>query len=396
MIIGDRNCVGSIKWHNSVERDHDEYVDSDLPYASLDLTSPFEGGSRVIQISVGRIPSSAKNGFAEAISYLNNAMSYDSRGVELDAFAFSKKKSEKCSEMIFSRIHPDFFVSPPFTFLDVDDKGSSPYTLLSPRNTYNLLCLNMHGSSKNDNLSNDDGYKEVYSPQCLPKGNDVKYVMCATTCYGAKPVIRHGNNQSILVTALTNGCLGFVGSTQVVWGRWDRAIEEGFSPYAGYVVVGEFANGVGSGLSLGESYMDAISKTAVYEQDSNTPDHCGIKAIASFALYGDPSLHLIGRNEFSKSSSYDVSQKSFHIPISSVKKTTNTKLTAVKNEIEEIVSEILSEIYGDLTGVTIDYYRESGYDGYKIIANKSVEYGTSAAIIYIDKNEKVENVLVSN
>ena len=81
MIIGDRNCVGSIKWHNSVERDHDEYVDSDLPYASLDLTSPFEGGSRVIQISVGRIPSSAKNGFAEAISYLNNAMSYDSRGV---------------------------------------------------------------------------------------------------------------------------------------------------------------------------------------------------------------------------------------------------------------------------------------------------------------------------
>ena len=396
MIIGDRNCIGSIKWENLLwDGDHgdsDKEVDSDLPYIALDTSSPFENGGQIFKISVGRIPSSAKTGFPEAIAYLENAMQYDCRGQGLNAFALSAAEWEKVSQINFEDAVQDVHTCPYDSF--VEEMREEGLNILPKNGTYNLLCFNLHGGPFGHYWVSGDGNK-AYSPKCLPSNSNVKYIICTEACYGAKPVIASGDGQSTLVTALSNRCLGFVGSTQIAYGATDWMYEMGDMPMGADTLVGRFASGVAKGLSMGESYMKALEATVA---DENLITSYDIKTIASFALYGDPSLHLLDGG--SRKSSFDTGvQKGFHISLPDVKGTVERRLTAVSAEIQGKVNDLLAHFYDGLSKsqsqIKVNYYSVSGYNGYKAVSKRIYGEITEISGIYISKTGKIEKVYVS-
>ena len=393
LIIGDRNSVDSIKWKNPIysddeNGDSDRIVDSDLPYTTLDTTSPFESGPQVFKLSVGRIPSSAGNGFPEAITYLKNAMEYNCRGVSLDPFALSAIEWAKVSRANFDDITPELYSCPPSSF--VERMRQYNLNILPRDETFNLYCFNLHGGPTHHYWLSGDGHL-AYSPECLPNHENVKYVMCTESCYGAKPVIVAGDGQSTLMTALANRCLGFVGSTQIAYGITDYWYEKGYQPMGADVLIGNFASGVGFGMSLGEAYMEALSETVAGRTSMNAED---IKTLASFALYGDPSLHLL-EDDCYKSKSRPASKKSFHIPMPDVRKAVNMKLTTVSSKISAKVSDYIAKSYKDSSNIVTKYYAVSGYDGYKATSKQINGHTTGILSIYVSKNGDVDSVYVS-
>ena len=390
LILGDRSCIGSAKWENLLndpDGDSDAFVDSDLPYVALNAESPFEGGSRAFCLDVGRIPSVAKNGFREACAYLKNAMNYEECTYS-SSFALSAKEWETVSRVNFRNASPEFYTCPPFTL--VEEMRQYQFDVLPNDNRHNLLCFNLHGSPTHHYWLSGDGTL-AYSPKCLPNGNDIGYVLCTEACYGAKPIISEDGDQSILISALAGHCLGFVGSTQIAYGLPDVALLHGGSPCCADILIGEFATRVANGDSLGDAYMRALS--AMTENRSTLKGE-EIKTIASFGLYGDPSLRLI-RGGNRKSAASQTESKSFHIPMPDVRRAVYTKLVAVSHQLSEIMNEAIAKFYNGMENVTPRYYAVSGYDGYKAACKKETSHTSDVLSIYFDKNGNIEEVYVS-
>jgi hypothetical protein len=121
------------------------------------------------------------------------------------------------------------------------------------------------------------------------------YALMTEACYGAKPFIYDGE-KSILVHALTNGCVAFVGSTTPAWGGVGETML-----YAD-VLAHKYLKYIQSGKTAGESYILALNDVMSSLYGCR---ELKLKTWAQFFLYGDPSIALVAKHGQSNYSSFD-------------------------------------------------------------------------------------------
>ena len=399
MIVGDREAVPSAKWENGLydggRGDSDKYVDSDVPYITLEAKSLFEGAPFSPKVGVGRIPSSAKGGFQEALTYFENAENLSMRAKKINAITLSAYEWKRVSQMNFDDIDPDFYTCPSSSFVE-----RSELDIIDKRRPYNLLSFNLHGSDRHDYWVSGDG-NAAYSPDCLPTSANVGYVIGTESCYGAKPVIRDsGEAQSTLVSALGDKCLAFFGSTQIAYGIPDTALAGGSKPCCADILVGEFVNRVSDGWEFGKAYLSGLS--ALISSVSGRCTAEDVKTMCSFALYGDPSLTLtapVGSKKTAKSAPAVKSDtKSLHITMPDVRAIVGKKIAAVSKEIEDRLKAYVSRVYEGFEGVTPTYYKIGNKGEYKasyFSEARSEDQISTIMNLYFDEDGTVGNVYVS-
>jgi len=268
MIVGDSTVIPNAEWIN-VCNDGDETVPSDLAYITLDAESPWNGAVYDFKniTQVGRVPAKAENGFATAIRYFNNTMAFAGYSYT-KSFAYSALVWEQTSRAEFAHLNPYLVTSPNYTS---DNLGRIS-------GEYNLACFNLHGSDEGHAWYGQQGwdYPEAFKKELLPLNGG--YALLTEACYGARPLY----SDSIVVNAIENNCIAFVGSTKIAYGYADGDL------CCADVIAQNFTKGIAGGMTAGNAFLGALSALSsawMGEQD--------IKTMAEFALYGDPSVTLI-------------------------------------------------------------------------------------------------------
>ena len=329
MIVGDRTSIDSIRWYNPLVRcgDPDEYIHSDLPYITLDTSSSFQRSVFNFDIEIGRLPSNPKNGFEEAIRYLTNTINLHNSNRSIKTLVSTAIQWTASSALTYKSItNKELYPCPDVSFIP----GPKINRVLNNYSSHNLLCFNFHGSPMSndwvwededaDPLSNQY-YKSAYSPECLPSNSNIAYAICTEACYGAKPT----DNQSILMTALQNRCLAYVGSSESAYGAANY-VEASLSAD---VLAKQFSYYTYQGFLFGSAFLKALTEMFTPANNYNLNWH-EIKTITTFALYGDPTLSLLNSNI----KTFDHTPKNYsdyHIPLPSIHQTIELQIEKVRN-----------------------------------------------------------------
>lgn len=398
-IVGDRDAVESISWNNplhhspSLNRDSDKTVDSDLPYVTLSTESPFNSVTFPYTLRVGRLPAQAKSGFEQAVEYFENTSAVVHDNVAKYAphpLVLCAEEWQKCSHSIFYPNSDELYPCGPYTYI-----SQSKMQILSNRTPHNLYCFNLHGSPTMDYWVNGDGCA-AYSPQALPHRHG--YVIGTEACYGAKPVIRKTTEQSILITALQNGCLGYLGSTQIAFGITDDFFSPGYQFSNADAMVGGFTKYVSEGYSLGESYVKSV-KDILNSAKSNKLRGEECKTLASFALYGDPSLICFEYFScYSASKSYEPKANqdtSIHIAMPDIITAVEAKITKVNQEISDTIDNFVRKTCPFFSDTKPAYFRLDGDNGYTVSYSKKQNNLTKIMNIYFDDSGNITDVFVT-
>ncbi len=397
MIIGDKDCIESAKWRNgtydpSGEGDPDKYIDSDLPYISLNTSSLFDETQHSLRIPVGRIPSSAETGFEEAKIYLKNLMALEDKYRTPSPACLSAEEWQSVSSLNFEHSRLDLYPCPPYTF--VDDIYQPGVRTIDNINDYNLLCYNVHGSPEHNYWASGNGTL-AFSPRALPNNSESGYVIATEACYGAKPIIDLSQEETILLGAIKNRCLGYVGSTQVAYGATDRGLEMGFPASCADILVGSFAKYVIEGYSLGIAYLKAILNLFL---DSNSIDPEELKTAGSFALYGDPSIRFYSSGS---AKSTNPKQALPHIAMPNVRAAVNMKLASVSQELAAKMGDFMSQFHGSAAKSTqMKYYSLAGHNGYRAVCKSKNPKGSANGIsnivsVYFDSKGDPKRIYCS-
>ncbi len=394
MIIGDRNSVPSVKWENPLD-DFDDFVDSDLCYFTLDIESPFKKIPERFYACPARIPASLQTGFSQACDYFDNVMNNRNLEIDVKAVTLSAREWINVSMLNFEFACNDIYACPPNSFLQNENVSS-----IANKEDYNLLCFNLHGSQSFDYWVSGDG-TPGYSPDCLPSGYN-EYIICTEACYGAKPIIRNNGNQSTLVAALQNGCIAFCGSTQIAYGTPDSALCIGEKPSAADILVGSFAKFVYARMTTGAAYLQAVYNLL---NDSKFVHAEDIKTLASFALYGDPSLCLaqnVGekteKNEMGaikNSEALSGRRRLRFATFPNVRLMINRRIFDVSTKIQNTISGCLNAHFKEFINISPDYYELSEGRGYKATFKKKNKTIGNCLNIYVDSHGSICKIYIS-
>lgn len=283
LIVGDSSVIPFMNWVN-YSGDDDRTVPSDLPYITLDTRSPWDGQeySFVCVTQVGRIPSSYVNGFENAIKYFQFAAQYESQS-SVSPFAITAYEWKQASKLVFSKLKCDILSSPEYT---CNERYAASYGMrkLPNLDDRNLLGFNLHGADTTHYWygQRDDSFPEAFEAACLPKSKK-GYTVCVEACYGARPKVEVGGQQSIVVSALSNKCVAFVGSTRIAYGAVDKSM------CCADVIANEFINSALNSNTAGSAFLSSLTALLKTGYDESI-----IKTLAEFALYGDPSIVPFG------------------------------------------------------------------------------------------------------
>jgi hypothetical protein len=168
------------------------------------------------------------------------------------------------------------------------------------RDEYNLLCFNLHGGDRTHEWYGQVG-SSIYSfkPRAFNRtvlnyGRVSPYVLCTEACFGARPNIGADGDDSMVVSALTNKCIAFVGSSRTAYGC--PGVRGGQLSCAD-IIANSFTKYTAKGNTVGEAFLKALTDLC-----KGVMEEAEIKTLAEFALYGDPSLRLVSGGQKSHSS----------------------------------------------------------------------------------------------
>lgn len=284
LIVGDRTVVPSIEWENETA-DRDETVLSDLPYITNELESPWDENDFDFEdiTAVGRIPTKAETGFAEAIKYFSNTMKYKPYD-SVKSFVYTARQWVVTSKQEFAHLSPYMICSPEYISEKEQQRRQGVKFISGIGDGYNLLCFNLHGSDGTHYWYGQDGgwLPIAMDGNVLTYQRKSPFFVCTEACYGARPIVTPGK-ASIVVHALTNNCIAFVGSSRIAYGMPDGGM------CAADVIANKYTQCLLKGYTCGEAFLNALD--AVY--NDGDMDEVDIKTLAEFALYGDPSARLV-------------------------------------------------------------------------------------------------------
>ncbi len=285
LIVGDDSVIPSIEWDNE-SADDDETVPSDLPYITLDTDSPWNGNEYDFDsiTQVGRIPTKAEHHFKEAVAYLKNAVEYESY-LKAKAFVYSAKEWIITTKEEFAPISPYIITSPDYTSDKKTAQSRGLKLIAGINDDYNLLCFNLHGSEASHKWFGQLGsfLPIALEGSVLTKDRKSPFAVCTEACYGARPKIKVNGEESVVVHALSNKCIAFVGSTRIAYG----CVSGGMC--CADVIANSFTKTVAGGATFGEAFLRALSDLS----NKARMDEEEIKTLAEFGLYGDPSARLV-------------------------------------------------------------------------------------------------------
>lgn len=336
-ILGGENVIPVMTWDD--ETGDDETVESDLPYVTLDMTSPWSGQQYAFKncLRVGRLPSCAHPSEKEASDFfgyftatLDRPATVDGIGhlgrivpYGLSALVWEAESNDEFSRIATGRVQ----VSP----------GVNLDSVSVPENA-NLLFFNLHGSDENKEWYGQQGwsYPEAFAPVLLDRPR-TPYFLAVEACYGARYTGGLSPDESVLLTAMRNGCIAFLGSSRIAYGT------PAPSGSCADIIIGEFIKRIADGDTAGDAYLAGLGLLAAELNSSSGGDDSTVKTMAEFALYGDPSActahnkNAGGMKKLMKA--FSSTPKGLHIPMPDVRRVSRMALAEVNRKIEALVDD---------------------------------------------------------
>lgn len=380
LLIGDEKSIPDISWENE-SYDGDDEVYSDLPYLTFNTTSPFWRYKTNFDeaISVGRIPASATDNFSLAVKYFNNAMANSSSELNEKSFGLAAYQWKEESEACFSSLGDNLLYSP-----EIDLEIARNCGIVGLNKGYNprLMYFNLHGSDQTEYWygQKESIYPEAMEPQII-KDYVLGYFVGVEACYGAK---YHGLpiSKSILLSALSSGCLGFLGSSMIAYGT---SKEPGS---CADIIVREYLKNLNSGLTSGESYLCALKALV-----NSSMDDASIKTMAEFALYGDPSLKI--NNEKMEELKRTEVKTRLAVFIPDVRNSVRYSLCSVSNAIESKLNEYLNRYHKDFMTVQPKHYNSNVFGKNQSIYERDCGKFRQILKVYYDKDGNISKEYLS-
>jgi hypothetical protein len=329
-ILGSETVVDVVRWENE-GADNDNDVPSDLCYSTLDTNSPWKGQRYDFDevVRVGRLPTFPDETADEFTFYFENVTRHTGRLGKTVPYGLSALVWEKESNNEYGAISSQTVdVSP-----DVE-KNSVGQRI---GDDVNLMFFNLHGSDGDKYWYGQEGedYPEAFSPQVLAD-RDGAYMLGVEACYGAKFIGGLGPHDSILLTALQNKCLAFLGSSRIAYGQSNP---EGS---CADIVVGTFVKCLADGQSAGDAHCEGLKRLF---EDNDAPDDSDIKTLAEFALYGDPSVRMNASRAQDVQAPPAWSRCEFsglRVPMPDVRRAVSMALAQVNARIEGLVDDFVA------------------------------------------------------
>lgn len=380
-ILGSYDVIPTITWENeAADKNSDTDVTSDLPYATLDTVSPFNGQNYDFDdvLRVGRLPN------VDFANYFKNLKESCGKMGDIHSFGLSAAVWENLTEYIYKKYCPDgsyLYSSPHITKENLQRFMPSKS---------NLLLFNLHGSDKTEFWygQEDSSYPEAMDHSSL-EWIDKPYFLAVEACYGAYYEGRTKEN-SILLSALNGKCLSFLGSSRIAFGT-----PEPLGTCAD-IICGEFIRLVQSGESAGDAFNKARKQLTENEQDSSS-----IKTLAEFALYGDPSVQMNGSPKVTKGILYKNENKSFtkgiRIPLPDVRRAVKLELIEVEQKINDLIEDFVYSKHSDMRGIKANYYKSTNSISADIeaIFKKDNEIGKKIVSVRFTQNGKIKKIIES-
>ena len=364
-ILGSSNVIPSIIWENKAsDCGSDADVSSDLPYATLDTTSPFEGQEYDFEdtLRVGRLPN------IDFENYFANLKEGCGKIETISTFAESAEVWVEETIDIYSHIKsgPNVHTSPEHT------TETTKSTISSSGNS-NLFLFNLHGSNQTEYWYGQRGgsYPEAVAPDTFD-GLEKPYFLAVEACYGAAYEDRE-IDKSILLSSLSGKCISFLGSSRIAFGT-PRAPGS-----CADVICGEYLKNLKSGMTVGDA-LEKARRELMKESDAEE-----IKTLAEFSLYGDPSARIFREPKptktrlFSKNTTQAFS-KGIRIPLPNIK-------------IAQSVQESVYKQYADLEGIVPKFFKnQNETDKYHAVFEKSNVIGKKIVSVSFGKNGQIKSI----
>lgn len=357
MILGNEEIVKTAVWNNPAydpEGDSDRCVEGDFCYAVLDANSPAGGQSYDFDelLRVGRVCSCAGEGLVSFARYFENAARHAGRMGRVEAYGLSALVWQDESNAEFRTVsHKNVDVSPGVTKEMVAQR--IPVEA-------NLLFFNLHGSADTKYWYGQKGgsYPQAFEPDVL-NGASASYFLGVEACYGARYLGGLPIDQSIVQTALRNGCLAFLGSSEIAYG----------SPHpkgtCADIVVGEYIRHIDAGCSAGDAFLRGLEQ--LVKNAGTSMDDTDAKTFMEFSLYGDPSVSMRSSQKgvFGKGFLGKGVSKGIRIPMPDVRRAVDLALAEVDAKIESLVDgyvaeNVLSEIPAE------DFFKSAAQQVFKV------------------------------
>ena len=376
-IIGGPDIIPACVWENRAsDVEYDSDVSSDLPFATLDADSPFNGKKYDFDnlLYVGRLPDSA------FMNYLGNITCYNTPS-SVNAFSMSAMVWQMETMDTYSKVceatggynNADMLTSPEYEVADVPDN--------LPAET-NLLLFNLHGSNQAEFWYGQEGnnYPEAISPDSF-NHIWVPYFLAVEACYGA----RYENlepSESVLLSAMNNKCISFLGSSRIAFGT---AEPEGT---CADVICCEYLLNVLHGMRAGEAFNLARKKL----MENVDPEV--IKTLAEFSLYGDPTVKITANVEKSVLSATKTKERKIKGLIGTmpdIRNAVRLELVKVDEKITSVAEEFIQR-YPWMKGAEAKYYRNTASTSGEINAvfTKKNAFGPQLVSITISRDGRIQ------
>ncbi|MBQ9088128.1 MAG: zinc ribbon domain-containing protein [Lentisphaeria bacterium] len=380
-ILGNENIVDFMVWENK-SPDDDVNVFSDLPYASLNCNSPWEGQRYDFTeiMRVGRLTTYEGETFAQFERYFYNVMNTAEKVSSIIPYCLSAYEWKEESQHEFSTISE--------SLIDTSPETTDNIVQQKFENNTNLFFFNLHGSDKTKFWygQKNNKYPEALSPSAL-KNHSAAYFLGVEACYGANYANNISAENSILQMALQTKCLAFLGSSKIAYGTSEP---EGS---CADIVVGEFIRHISKGESAGDAYVYGLEKLFSDDDISDAE----IKTFAEFALYGDPSVRAFpdikNKCKFNKKTV----KKSLFVPMPDVLNATRLSLTQINEKLEKQIDAFVSKIIPEsilMNSTQKVYHMENKRYYQKVYISKKDDI-TNIAKVYFNGNGNVLKLLFS-
>ena len=376
-IIGNADMIPTCVWENRAgDAELDSDVSSDLPFATLDAASPFDGKKYDFDnmLYVGRLPDSV------FMNYLGNITSYNIPAsvntFSMSAMVWQMETMDtysKVCEATGSSNNADMLTSPDYESDDIPDN--------LPEET-NLMLFNLHGSNQTEFWygQEDDDYPEAIAPDSF-NHIYVPYFLAVEACYGA----RYENldiSKSVLLSAMNYKCISFLGSSRIAFGT---AIPEGT---CADVICCEYLLNVLNGMRAGQAFNLARKKL----MENVDPEV--IKTLAEFSLYGDPTLRITANSAKSVLPLGKVKErrtKGLIGTLPDIRNAVRLELVKVDEKIARVAEEFIQR-YPWMKGAEAKYYKNTAFTSGEVNAvfTKKNTFGPQLVSITISRDGKIQ------
>ena len=259
----------------------------------------------------------------------------------------------------------------------------------------NLLFFNLHGSNDTRFWYGQEGcsYPEAFAPNVLD-GRGLPFFLGVEACYGARYLGGLDPSNSILMMAMRNKCLAFLGSSKIAFGTSEP------KGSCADIVIGDYIKYLAKGYSAGDAYVEGLRRLTANRDGMDDSD---IKTLAEFALYGDPSARM-GQNKdvggMKKLFKGFGVTKGLSIPMPDIRRSIQMALAEVDAKIEAIIDDFaMRNLLPELMQSGLGSAKQSVFKMNTGLNQKmySLDAGPMRRVakVYFDDKGKIHKALVS-